>query len=84
MSNLLRRCWRTFLAAGFVAVCAGAEAAPYSLTINGVPTINCQATTFTFSGGATFQWNLASASSQVRLTRVVNGVPFGTATEFSP
>ncbi len=84
MSNLLRRCWRTFLAAGFVAVCSGAQAAPYSLTINGVPTINCQATTFTFSGGATFQWNLASASSQVRLTRVVNGVPFGTATEFSP
>lgn len=84
MSKFFRSSWRAALALSVLALCASAQASTYSLTVNGVPTINCQATTFTFGGGATFNWNLASSTSQIRLTRSANGVPFGGATDFSP
>jgi len=83
VSNLFRRCWRAVLAAGFFGVCVGAQAATYYFKVNPPVTVSCKPDTFSFSSG-TFQWSLASASSQAQIKRSIEGSPLQVVGSFSP
>ncbi len=71
--HLLRRGWRVLFAACILGIGSGASASTYYVSITQVPSVVCKANgDFAMSGGV-FSWKLASTSSSIRFTRVVNG-----------
>ncbi len=84
MSNPFRRFWRGAVVAGLFVACMGAQASTYYVKVLQPVQISCKANgDYSFTQG-TFQWSLASATSQIRVSRVVNGGPLEVLQTFSP
>ncbi len=83
MNHLLRHGWRILLAAGFLGIGSGAYASTYYVKVTPPVQVTCKNNTFNFTAGK-FSWKLPSASSQISVSRVINGGPVEYISSFSP